>query len=303
MGRLLRGLGVAGVVTALGLALSGCAGLPAGTDGNLTNNWPAMAQAKLTVPAVGACYLSHYDRVGYGDLGVVDCAQTHYVETAYVGQFTGADADRSSAPPEGSPALPGAYAQCQKGAADYLGGDWHSGMLWLGLVVPSDNAWRGGARWFRCDLVHYSDALDDAIIDHGVLKGDLSGARTSAYGCIASTEDADQTTLTASPTDCGSPHQAEFAGLYTAPDVPYPTDAAARKKMGQNGCENVVAKFLGYSSPSQWRNQAVGMWWFGFSQAQWNLGDRTTQCFAYAYTKNHQFIGSVKGIKDQAPKS
>jgi hypothetical protein len=284
-------------------ALAGCAGLPPGTDGNLTNDWPAMAEAKLTVPAVGTCYLSHYDRVGYGDLGVVDCSQTHYVETAYVGEFTGADAQRVSAPAADSPALPGVYAQCQKGAADYLGGDWHTASVWLGLVVPSDNAWRGGARWFRCDLVHYSDAFDDAIVDQGVLKGDLSGARSSAYSCMATTEDPDHHIITAAPADCSAPHQAEFAGLYTAPDVPYPTDITARTNMGRTGCGNVVAKFLGYASSNDWYNQAVGLWWLGFSADQWKLGDRTTQCFAYAYTKNHQFIGSVKGIKNQAPKS
>jgi hypothetical protein len=233
----------------------------------------------------------------------VNCAETHYVETAYVGEFTGADAQRSSPPAVGSPALPATYAQCQKGATDYLGGDWHNGLLWLGLVVPSDNAWRGGARWFRCDLVHYADPFDESIVDKGVLKGDLAGPRTSAYGCLTTTENKDQTILTATPADCASPHQAEFAGLYTAPDVPYPTDAAARKKMGESGCEIVVASFLGYSSPSQWRNQAVGLWWHGFSEDQWKLGDRTTQCFAYAFTKSHRLIGSVKGIKDQAPKS
>lgn len=284
------------------LALSGCAGLPAGTDGNLTNDWPAMAQAKLTIPAAGTCYQSQYNRVGYGDVGVVDCALTHYVETAYVGEFTGADAARSTPPAADSPALPATYAQCQKGANDYLGGDWHNGLLWLGLVVPSDNAWRGGARWFRCDLVHYSDPFDETIVSTGVVKGDLAGPRTTAYTCLTTTEGTDQTILTATPADCASPHQAEFAGLYTAPDVPYPSDDAARKKMGENGCENVVATFLGYASPSQWRNQAVGLWWHGFSEGQWKLGDRTTECFAYAFTKSHQLIGSVKGIRDQTPR-
>jgi hypothetical protein len=284
-------------------ALAGCAGLPPGTDGNLTNNWPAMAEAKLTIPTAGTCYESHFDRVGYGDVGVVDCAQTHYLETAYVGEFTGADAQRSVPPSSDSPALPGAYAQCQKGAADYLGGDWHTAMVWLGLVVPSDGAWRGGARWFRCDLEHFGDPFDELTVDNGVLKGDLSGPRTSAYSCLGTTEDKNATIQNATPVDCAAAHQAEFAGTFSAPDVPYPADDAARKKMGENGCQNVVAKFLGYSSASQWNNAAVGWWWLGFDEDQWKLGDRTTQCFAYAYTKNHQFIGSVKGIRDQTPKS
>jgi hypothetical protein len=294
----------AAALTVLGAvaALAGCAGLPPGVDGNLTNNWPGMPEAKVAVPAAGACYTGRYTRVWIGDFNTVDCAQTHFTETAFVGTFAGDDAARANPPASDSPAMPGIYAQCQKGANDYLGGDWHSAIVELGVVVPSNAAWSGGARWFRCDLTRYSNPFGTSIVDHGSVKGDLSGPRGSAYGCLTTTEDKDQTVTSANPIDCASPHAAEFAGLFTAPDVPYPADKTAREHMLDNGCQAVVATFLGYGSVSEWRNQYVGWWALGWDPDQWKLGDRTTQCFAYAYTKSGKFVGSVKGIRNQTPK-
>jgi hypothetical protein len=285
-------------------ALAGCAGLPAGTDGNLTNGWPAMPQATITVPVAGACYLTHYLGTGSGDVGVVPCAtQTHYVETAYVGAFTGADAQRSEPPAYDSPALPGVYPQCQKGADDYLGGDWHTAYVELGIVVPEKDAWRGGARWFRCDLTHISSLDHTTVIDRGVLKGDLAGPRATAIGCVTTIVDKSTKDVISSPAvDCASPHMAEFAGSFTAPDVPFPSDKAARNKLLDAGCRPVVATFLGFSDAGQWQNTSVGWWPSGVSPDQWKLGDRVVRCFAYAFTRSGMFVGSVKGIKNQAPK-
>jgi hypothetical protein len=299
----MRRFGAALTVVGALVALAGCAGLPPGVDGNLTDNWPVMPEAKVGVPAAGACYTAPYSRVWIGDFNTVDCTTgTHTLETAFVGTFTGADAERSAPPRSDSPAMPALYAECQKGANDYLGGDWHAAYVSLQPVLPSDAAWGGGARWFRCDLIHYSDPYANAVVDHGALKGDLAGARTAAAGCVTTTEDKDKRVLTAIPIDCASPHQAEFAGLFTAPDVPYPTDKTARDRMVHDGCEGVVATFLGFQSISQWVNQSVGWWPLGWSQEQWKLGDRTTQCYAYAYTKSGKFVGSVRGIRNQTAK-
>ena len=285
-------------------ALAGCAGRPPGTDGDVTNGWPAMPQAKITVPVVGLCYVTHYVGTGSGDVGVAPCAtETHYVETAFVGAFTGADAQRSEPPAYGSPALPGIYPQCQKGADDYLGGDWHTAYVEVGIVVPDKEAWRGGARWFRCDLTRFSNLEEVAVVDHGVLKGDLAGPRTAAIGCVTTIVDkSTNNVISSTAVDCATPHAAEFAGTFTAANVPFPADKAGRDKMLKDGCTPVVAGFLGYQSVSQWGNQSVGWWAVGWDEDRWNLGDRTTQCFAYAYTKSGKFVGSVKGIKDQAPK-
>jgi hypothetical protein len=261
-----------------------------------------MPEAKIAVPVAGACYLK-YTQVWYGDFTTVDCAGAgHQAETAFVGTFTGDDSTRSTPPRQDSPALPGLYDQCQQGATGYLGGDWHTASVWLGLVLPSDGAWKGGARWFRCDLLRYADIFQTTVVDHGVLRGDLSGARSTAYGCQNTTSDKDRHLLTAQPAACDQPHTSEFAGTFTAPNVPWPADQAGREKMLDNGCQPVVATFLGYASVGQWRNQSVGWWSHDWDEDQWKLGDRTTQCFAYAYTRSGMFVGSVKGIRDQTPK-
>jgi hypothetical protein len=286
---------------AVGLAATGCS-RPAGVDGNLTNGWPAMGPAKVAVPPAGVCYDVPYTTVWTGDFSTVDCAGTHRLETAYVGAFTGDDASRSAPPGLGSPALGTAYARCQQGASDYLGGDWHNAIVWLGLVRPSENAWSAGARWFRCDLVHYNDPYETTIVERGSLKGDLTGARSAAFGCLA-TMQSKNTVLTASPIDCAQPHGAEFAGTFTAPDIPWPTDQAARTKLSDGGCETVVAHYLGFANSGQWNNSQIGWWDLPFDENQWALGDRTTQCFAFAFTKSGKMIGSVKGIRTQAPKS
>ena len=298
----------ASIALSVVFALAGCGGRPAGTDGDLTNGWPAMPQARVSVPVVGACYPGQYTapgrivRVWSTDVNTVDCATSHYSETAFVGTFSGADAQRSAVPDADGPAMPAVYDQCGKGVAGYLGGDPHSAMVRIEVELPTNAAWRGGARWFRCDLVHLSDPFGSNWVSHDSLKGDLTGARVSAYACVDTTEDSGHQIQTTRVAQCASPHAAEFAGTFTAANVPFPADKAARDKMLENGCTPVVAAFLGYQSVSQWRNQAVGWWALGWDEDAWKLGNRTTQCFAYAYTKSGKFVGSVKGIKDQAPK-
>ena len=290
------------------LALAGCSGPPKGTDGNLTNGWPAMPQATITVPVVGVCYPGQYVAPGRivrtwsADVDTTDCATSHYSETASVGTFSGADAQRSAVPDADGPAMPAVYDQCVKDVSGYLGGDAHTAMVRIEVELPTNAAWRGGARWFRCDLIHLSDPFGSNWVSHDSLKGDLAGKRSSAYACVDTTEDKDHQIQATSVSNCGSSHAAEFAGTFTAANVPFPADKVRRDKMLRDGCAPVVAAFLGYQSVSQWRNQAVGWWALGWDEDRWNLGDRTTQCFAYAYTKSGKFVGSVKGIRDQTPK-
>jgi hypothetical protein len=66
-------------------ALGGCGALPPGVDGDLTDGWPAMPQAKLAIPVVGACYAMLSSGVSAGDDTTTPCVTTHDLETAYVG--------------------------------------------------------------------------------------------------------------------------------------------------------------------------------------------------------------------------
>jgi hypothetical protein len=44
----------------------------------------------------------------------------------------------------------------------------------------------------------------------------------------------------------------------------------------------------------------------GFSEDQWNLGDRSERCYALAFNgtsvNGARIVGSVKGLKDGAPR-
>jgi hypothetical protein len=294
----------AGAVVAL--ALGGC-GKPAGVDGDLTNAWPALPKAKTPVPVVGACYPKEYDPTWYGDFdSAVDCKTVgHQTETVFVGSFTGADADRSAPPLAGSAARKTAYGQCQQSATDYLGGDWQSAKVEVGLILPDDKAWTGGARWYRCDVIQFKDSEYNTVATDGSVKDGLRGSRPLAVTCLIVTDNGKGNVTKTEDAACDKPHNGEFAGLYAAPDGPWPANQDTRHKLASDGCEAIVAHFLGFSG-NKALSRYLGWMDVGFDEDQWNLGDRTERCFALAFNGDSvngvRIIGSVKGLRDGAPK-
>ena len=285
-------------------ALAGCTSMPPGVDGNLTNAWPAMPVAKVSVPVAGGCYSSRSSGFATGDETTTPCTGTHEIEVAYVGTFTGGDADRSSAPAKGSPAIAATFGECRKAATDYLGDDYDMGPMALSVTVPVDAAWKGGARWYRCDIDRYTDAGFE-IVASGSAKDGLRGARPLAITCLLVSDSDKDHFQWDQFVPCTQPHNAELAGLYTAPNVPWPTDDKARTDMGGKGCEGVVAKFLGLSSGRD-TNTVLGWGWENFVQDRWELGDRTIRCLVMGFKKDSvngvRFTGSVKGFGTRAPK-
>jgi Septum formation len=278
--------------------LAGCA-KPAGVDGDLTNDWPAMGEAKAAVPEVGVCYDQAYDSTWSGPFDTVDCAGDHHVETTYVGEFTGADADASAPPSAGSDGRRSAFQACMTNTNDYLGGDFHAALVFLGLVLPSANAWKGGARWFRCDVVHYKDPDGDDEVTTGSVRDGLTGAAALAFPCVNTTEqDSAHIGDISAPVSCAGAHSAEFAGVFTAPDAPWEPDAGKRSDIARLGCWEKVYSFVGSRHPSQ----LIGLIWGNFQQDRWDLGDRGVRCYAYAETSGHKFGESVKGIGARDPK-
>jgi Septum formation len=295
------------VVVAVGaaLALAGCAGLPAGVDGDLTNNWPAMAQPKVAVPEAGRCYADPPKEVWIGDFVTVPCTGRHQSETSFVGTFTGANADRSGPPEAGSQGRVDAFAQCRQATKDYLGDDFLMGRLDLALVLPSAPAWVGGARWFRCDVVQYTDLYNsDIYVDGRSVKDGLRGARPLALTCIVATDDGKNSITDEQPVDCASPHNGELAGLFTAPDVPWQADKTARDDIASKGCEAVAAGYLGLPG-GKVTNPVFGWGYDTFTEEQWKLGDRTVRCMVLGFkgksVNGERFTGSVKGIGNRAP--
>ncbi|GLY26473.1 hypothetical protein Misp04_62040 [Micromonospora sp. NBRC 101691] len=170
-----RWLRAAALGLVAGLALTGCGG-PAGSDGDLTDDWPAVAAPAPFVPASGVCHPARVS-VGYlSSYGPVPCDQWHSAETVHVGTLPAEHTDRSTPPPAGSPARQVAYTECEKAANRALGADWHSGRIRLSVVLPSGYGWRGGARWFRCDVSEIYGLNNTAAKPRTAsLKGSLTG--------------------------------------------------------------------------------------------------------------------------------
>ncbi|HEX6501223.1 MAG TPA: septum formation family protein [Micromonosporaceae bacterium] len=287
--------GIAAVVAGIALAmLAGCA--PAGVDGNLTDDWPALPEPTIRVPVVGDCWSTTADvsvDVTTSNTSLVDsCSLSHQTETAHVGQFSGSAVGKS-VPAADSAAMRAAYRDCAAATKDYLGGDWYDARLDLVLLTPSAKQWAVGARYYRCDLVSIRTYRHDLVTAHDSAKDGLRGARPLAMGCIDVTRDSDGIN-TVDPADCAKSHSGEYAGTYLAPAGPYSSSVDVRRRIGLDGCQHMVARFLGLSFPIARTDIA----WLstGFVKDHWAYGDRGDRCFAMAYNSAKKTTGSIKGL-------
>lgn len=270
------------VMLALAALLITACGRPPGTDGSLTDGWPAMPEPKVPVPVAPACYaLDSADPTAVATWPPpVDCAVPHTVETALVGQFTGEDAERTSPPPIGGPGQRRAFQDCSGAVRDYLGGEWRAVRLELILITPSALHWDAGARWFRCDLVEYTDIENPAIKARTAsLKGVLAGQSDLPLGCQQITESADKKTVQIAAAACTAPHNGEFAGLWEHPDGPYPEEPARNAAAG-DGCRAVIAAFAGIPNDDNFKYR-TGWVTSPFGRAAWERGNRAVRCFIW----------------------
>ncbi|HEY8472235.1 MAG TPA: septum formation family protein [Natronosporangium sp.] len=260
------------------LLLAGCT-LPDGVDGDLTDEWQPLSEPEVFVPEVGVCHAEPYDAEGTLDTyAPVDCAEEHVTETVYVGEFT---ADRVTPPePETGPWRE-AFGECEDGAADYLGADYRYARLWLGVVVPSTEAWDGGARWFRCDVLEY----DEVIVPDATRTGSLAGALADEsaelrLGCFE--VDATETEVERmDPVACDEPHQAEFVGVWLAPEGDYPDgDDEAAADQVHAGCRETVAEYVDVPVDDDlpFRTGTIADW---VDEEDWNNGDRGFRCYLW----------------------
>ncbi len=273
--------------TAALLFVGGCSHL-AGVDGALADDWAPPPAAQPWQPAASACYDTGFVDTPSLDDEPVECADQHLLETVYVGAF----ADRATPPADGSPERRAAYADCLAAAADFLGGDWRSGRLWLGIGTPSESAWSGGARWYRCDLWEYKDRDQPEDVPRtGTLKGALRGPNPLAYACYLATIKDDKVD-TMVPVDCTKPHNAEFAGVYVAPDVTYPATGKERDDLAFNGCRPVVAAYVNVPNDGRFYHR-TGLITSLYSAEEWAQGNRGIRCHLWL---DRTATRSMKGV-------
>ncbi|WDZ85688.1 septum formation family protein [Micromonospora cathayae] len=280
---------LAAVAVAL-LALTGCAGSD-GFDGDLTDDWKPMAAPGPFVPPAGVCQVADFtDRLALTAFAPVDCAVPHRLETAHVGTFP---ATVTAPPAIDSAAMRAAFADCDTRASAYVGDEWRAGRLRLGVALPSTVGWASGARWYRCDLTEL-DTVESAartVLRTGSLRDALKGPSPLRLGCQDARTGRQLGVQRLTPVDCARAHNAEFVGVWKAPDRPYPAKAADWAPV-YTGCRSVLARYAGLPVDDDLRFRAdVVVRPPG--PARWKVGDRGVRC--HLWLSDRTVTRSLKG--------
>jgi hypothetical protein len=194
------------------LALAAC-GRPAGVVGNLTNNWPTFAEPTVPVAVVGECQAGVVDAWSDHDPPrvVVNCSDSHTLDVVYVGHFSASASAGKTVPARDSADSRAAFAECDRAARDYVGGDWHTGRLFLHYSPPTAPRWEGGDRFFSCSLSETKSAGGLPRSRTGTVKDALRGDQPLALRCFNQVGIEDSTGFYTKiddipPVDCGQPH-------------------------------------------------------------------------------------------------
>ena len=269
------------------LLVAGCSGAPPdGTDGDLTDDWPAPAAPAPFRPVAGQCHETPAATAAPADHRPVDCAELHVSETYHVG--TPADAD--VVPATGSAGARAAFQECSEKATEHLGGPWRTARVAVQVVWPTKIGWAGGARWFRCDMTTADLDGQSRTSRTGSLAGELAGATPLKLGCFDPTVEG-ETVTTMRPVSCRKAHRAEFAGLWKAPDITYAALEAGTERSAA-GCRRVIAEFadLPDDSDMQYRTGWIS---YNPTRTEWLSGERRVRCFVYFAKRS--FTRSLRG--------
>ncbi|MEH0841364.1 septum formation family protein [Micromonospora sp. CPCC 205711] len=270
--------------------LAGC-GNAAGLDGNLTDDWAALPTAAAFTPAAGVCQVADFaDEVPLAGYAPVDCAVPHRVETVHVGAFPG---DRPTRPATGSAELRGAFAECDARASGYVGDDWRAGRLRLAVALPTAPGWAAGSRWYRCDVSELTtvEAAATVVTRTGSLRDALRGASALRLGCQQSRAGSTLGVRRLTPVGCGTAHDAEFVGVWKAPDRPFPIRDVDWLPV-YAGCRGAISRYVGVPDDAElrFRGDVVVR---PPGAGRWRVGDRGVRC--YLWLSNRTVTASLKG--------
>ncbi|GAA3279182.1 septum formation family protein [Dactylosporangium vinaceum] len=128
------------------------------------------------------------------------------------------------------------YAQarrvCVVEGPAFLGGDWHAARVQIvaAWIKPATDGFYG------CGVATVTGPAGDRFTPRaGSLKGALAGASALAAACIADLQ----------YVECTSPHDGEYAGVYTITPPEAPFDEAGVKSAATRGCTAVGLTYLG----------------------------------------------------------
>ncbi len=268
---------VAAVIT---VTVAGC-GTPG--DGDLVDDWTAMADAKPKVPGVG-CYdalLRFVSDTNTVATPLISCDEAHTIETFHVGQVPDS---LTASPAEGSAEYVRLFEACEGAAVEFLGGQWFDALVGLVVTVPSSLQWEGGGRWYRCDLMETDPSYDAVSRRRSTLRGAGKPDTALTRRCFTAAglrSDGKWDHLTT--TDCAQPHDAEYVGAFKVAGT-RPTDPKGSGLYRR--CFDLIDRHVGGS------NRLGYMASLG-SQRAWDRGDRYVRCNAWHDTG--KVTGSVKG--------
>jgi hypothetical protein len=267
-------------VAVVALVLAGCSvEPPAGTDGVVTDDWPAIGPATPFKPAAGTCH-DDADSVGSVDsYRPVPCTEPHVSETVAVVSFTDPDVGLSQRPPEaGTAGEITAYRDCSTRVSAFIGGPWRRAAVAVNLVLPSQQAWAGGARWYRCDVVHTDVNTGQPLTHTGSAAGGLLSSGELTLGCYNPSKAGGSIRLTA--VSCRQKHHAEFAGLWKAPTSMSFVQVNKDKNSSAEGCRVVIAVFAGLPLDAnlQYRSGWIAS---NPTEHEWARGERGVRCLLW----------------------
>ncbi|GHJ42798.1 hypothetical protein Cs7R123_01400 [Catellatospora sp. TT07R-123] len=264
------------------LLAAGCsAPLPKGADGDLGNNWPAVAAPKPYEPKVGTCLdvSGDLDAAAKDRLQdeAVSCTERHDVQVAGAGTL-GPDGATNEE-------LTKDYRECDKMARAFLHEDWRNGRLEIRVVHAKTAKEADGARWWECVLVpqtggDYGSATPTTLDLAGGIPKDL---RLGCQTVKATTSEITDTT----EVDCAKPHHAEYAGAIVFPVGTRFPESDASWRVIHNGCRTLVAKYVGTAESKVWFYSSPMR-----NKDAWS-GLRDVRCYVYTYPKTT--TGSAKG--------
>jgi hypothetical protein len=280
---------IAAIVAVGVLAVAGCFGLVRMLSGGTPSAGDPTASVDIrAVPAVGTCFVAEGSSTfnsGAERAERVACDREHTLETIASGPV---DASASPEPPAiTSPVARDLYARCETAARGFLGVPWRTTYTMLALSLPSPDAWKQGATWYRCDLASSDLVAQETTFGvTGTLKG-----KAKPITCLSFTYEG--TTLgDIQPSDCTAPHHGEFAGLVRLPDDDLGADALRTDL--SNRCRPVVLRFL---DSNRIANELT--YWFIYDDGA-NALDRNVLCLVAIDQNRGTVVGSLRGLGEGA---
>ena len=244
------------LVSLTGILMAGCSHDPSDT---------------LTAPAEGTCRV-----LAIADLSArtnnssaVDCSQPHTAQTIKVATFPTTVGSDYHADPVGA----FAYQTCTEafaaslGAADSVAPRAQLSWAWFG---PTDDAWRRGARWFRCDAVG-APPDQSSMADIPADLTNLLAGFPPDHWLTCATGSAFTSRVNVA---CDQPHtwRAVTAVKLGQPKDPYPGDHISAVR-AHNYCSDAVGAYLNYANTYEFGYTT-------FHRAEWKAGNRRAVCWA-----------------------